>query len=170
MTRCCKTIERTVDSHVPFQMHVLDWYDGPSTAVFVCSACLRCFRGFMVDWSKDHRERVFALSPLNNNVDTRKLLSDLALFRMVDPSTTNDALFQNGELESFGAPEFLVGWRSDEGLVGVSGLFSFDDIENARGYLLESDSTRSPVDWHSRLFGNLPKDSDEQSDEPKCSQ
>ncbi len=43
---------------------VLDWYDGPITAIARCARCQRLGVLDMLDWSRSHRIRVFALAGL----------------------------------------------------------------------------------------------------------
>lgn len=41
-----------------------DWYDGPETGILTCEECQAEFYFFMIDWSRDHDKRVFAVQEL----------------------------------------------------------------------------------------------------------
>lgn len=165
MCVCCRELDSVAARNVPFELTIIDWYDGPSSAVFVCLKCNTPFRAFLIDWNPDHSERVFALCPFKPNVDVNALLQLLAQYEIIgdderQPTGCN-------LLEQYDEPKFAVGWRHSSNKFFPCIRIKPELVEFAKTWLLLSDSTKSEYDWHSKLFLTNNANTTEQNDEPK---
>lgn len=150
MTTCCKNVGSTLAKGVSFRIDIVDWYDGPSSGVFVCEQCQSNYRAFLIDWNEDHSERVFSLSPFRSHVDLKSLRTALDRLDLVSPNL--DGLNEIDEIED---PVLIVGVRLPNLIVSCSRIVSKDEAEIAKTWLLFSDSTKPNVNWHDRLFAEI---------------
>ena len=85
---------------------ILDWYDGPVTAVARCSRCSQLGLLGMLDWSRSHRVRIFALAGLEAQA--------LAVYRRdVERGSCDPSRMERETaalLSSAGPVERLVAW------------------------------------------------------------
>jgi hypothetical protein len=150
MTTCCKKAGLQIAKDVCFRIDIVDWYDGPSSGIFVCEECQSHYRALLIDWNEDHSERVFSLSPLRHHVDLSSLRTALDRFDLANPNL--DGLTEIDEIED---PVLIVGVRLPDLIVSCSRIVSKDEAEIAKTWLLFSDSTKPKVNWHDRLFGEI---------------
>lgn len=147
MTTCCKTVGSAIVKGVCFRIVIVDWYDGPSSGIFICEECQSYYRAFLIDWNEDHSERVFSLSPFRNRVDLNLLRTAMDKFDITNPNL--DGLTEIDDIED---PVLIVGVRLPDLIVSCSRIGSKNEVENAKKWLLFGDSTKPSVNWHDRLF------------------
>src|SRR5947207_710814 len=104
-------------------MLVLGFYDGPTSGLLQCSTCSAIYAFDMLDWSEDHRARVFRLAALPSNalVEIEEALAPteaprwpvwIPWFRQQPPAKVREALTHKLQqlLRRAQPAELLVAW------------------------------------------------------------
>ena len=148
---CCKNFDESLCQNTSFELTIVDWYDGPSSCVVQCKKCDSCYRGFLIDWNADHSERVFSLSPFP--MESMSTIADLVNKRhQSDIRNLDFSQAESEALDSFAEPVYVIGFdnRTNEFVAALR--IAQKDIEFAKEWLIESESTVASVNWHKRLF------------------
>lgn len=164
MCVCCREIADDA-RNVRFELTIIDWYDGPSSGVFVCLKCNTPFRAFLIDWNPDHSERVFALCPFKSNVDINALSELLDQYRIIGENECQPTGCEL--LGQYDEPGIAVGWLNSTNQFFSCIRIMPELVELAKTWLLFGDSTKSEYDWHSKLFSKSNATTTGQNDEPE---
>jgi hypothetical protein len=146
-------------------MVILNWYDGPTSGILICSECGAEFDFLLCDWNRDQTLRVFALSRIGEG--TVQQIVELCREEPRWPTWAPSILFHpDGSQRERSVREFIdsISQSKDIASLVVSWSVRTDTALRSRritqeqaahaSYLLENDTGGATFDWLALLGEN----------------